>query len=1271
MADVSAASVAVGNAMAGMMTSVGQSSLRRVVSGADATVHNIIDSVVTPVTRRVVKSRGCQYRNNSALGATPVLTTQQLQAAKTSLDRRIGNIQRDVVNLLTRACQTSDLLNKEHPTFEGGSLHLRLTIPVPQNTPIEGFTRVEVQKQAPGPPSPSGGQAAARDIPSTGDSSEWGEGDPDDDFGFSCMHDEPGDASPFWPPASTPPPAGAGVFTPLVAHWARPDGHRFVDAVADRLKDQPESKSQRFSRFKNAVSKQLGKMGPSSLCQKVSSTAHKVCNAANPFGARDLYVLDVTIPTEAYTFCVETADKLVGEDKAARNVQIASCIRKLRRLISGKVHHGAYVYLETVVTLVTLALFLDVGDTGKNHCMPIGMSGEQALYEDYFAKKELEPAMDDLKAAKEDAGLHDEELVWAVPAPEVKGSLNETLVMYETEKLDEYELKEKKPVLGAVHVGVDLFGKPAPNDHTNPLSYVSAVYRHLGDSDTAVAEGTPHEYVIHLDRSERAQMSDAHTKVWNDMISDHLEDFEALLKDPTQRFDYDFLEDGKPSSYTRESYMEFLEKQMTDETLYANDDAMLELLSHVPDYSSHVQKLRASAACKKGEDSSRARFVITPGQMGSEGLHQARTSPMIRALETLHAVKYNHTNLKGLTEETKRIRFAEFLKAVPKGGIVFGTDKSKNDACFRDPVWKKCCEYLAKMNMAFHEHVTTTAYVYSPDEDKRREAFPNGKVDAKYWVVQMTPLTAILLSGIGPTSFFNRLESTTEKGVAVLLIEGEEAYEKWRASNRVAKPSEHPAWELHEQPHVSEYVDWEPLAPSMVTDTSIKVADLKEEQIITPHMGSNEGDDQSHAIIPPKAEGWAGLSVRDIIMKYTSVLSSGTGFIFEAALAADDLDMVGRNSVFEMLSAWIGLPHGKVDAYEVAVIVPKVLKALRKLPHCTISSAHNVTRDPDGVPTDVQRDANFWCLALTKYYTLAVINHESLGVRGFFLAHGDYCYEKLMGLIGKQKAYTHATIYGDRDPEKRGLEEAKCTTFPQCGALKEHAHELCAKVRVDRVLRVCCTAWRSDLPELARLPKEEVAASLQQLDAITMGLTLSDSMIKDPMVLWEILSDAGCVSDALVKQATVSHYKTAAMYRSPKVLADAEETVKLARELARTKPKGSANKGGGSEKAAKKGSAEQKGRGKGKGSAQTDGTASHPSGKGKGKAKAKGKGKGSDKDGTGKSQPKGESPKAEASQPAESTKSQSGKWFPKPSWGKNSSNDSWWRKDASQKSGGR
>lgn len=1196
---------------------MGESSITRVARGADASVHNIIESVSSPMATRIAKERGYRYRNDGAPGPVPVLSPQQLQVTKTSLDPRLMRIERDVANLLKRASQTSQALNGAIPRHQDvGAVHLRLTIPVPTTATIEGFETLGGDDLAPEAPLPAGEEATyesesdsdvstrvagtrrqrrdtgAEPYPGSacGPRPDSDSSDDDDSIGS--------DVDPFF------------LNDPPRCEWL---GMRFEDGrrlgewrivhplglLGNALQVRAH-----FDRWRNIGPQQMVR-NQCDFCNWAAITpyvnplvnfAKDLMRRANPSGAKDLYVMDVMLPTDLFVSCIDTADRLIGEDKPAKNLHMQMAQRKLRRIISRNVDQSVHAYLETITNLVTMAVMLDTGSTGKDHCSVTGYSGTQTVFSDFFAASKLEEAVEQLAEAKKEAGHPVEGIVLAVPAPEMKGELDEHIVMVETAELVEYELSEKKDIVGAVQVGVDLLGKPPPNDHKNPLNFVGAVYRHMGNSTSVVAEGTPDEYIIHLDRSKKAQLTPEHERVWEDIISMHSARFAALLSARDQRLDFDFLDDGRPCAYSAERYEAALDAQLADETFFTQDNALTQMLRETRATCEAMQKLKATANLKKGEDSSRARATVCPGVCGTEALHQARTSPLIKALEAMHAINFNHTNLKGLTEDTKRIRFAEFLRAVPKGGIVFGTDKSKNDSCFREPVWKKCVRYLARMNEIFEHVVVSRAYVYNPNEAFTPEAFPTGCLNLKYWTVQLTPALAFLLSGIGPTSFVNRMESTVENGASVLAIYGELAYQKWMFSELNGLRSEHPAWNLHPLPHVAEIVEWAPLSPLMVADTKTKVEELPEEKVFTPHLGLYEGDDQGHAIIPP----WSGLSVRETVMKYTSVLSRTTGFIFEPALTADEMDMVGHNSVFEMLSAWTSLPSGKSDEYEVAVIVPKVLKAIRKLPHCTISSQHTLTYDEHGTPQDVVRDAKFWSLALTKFYALAIINHESLGVRGLFLSHGDYCYDNLERLLGKNAAYTYETTYGDRDPEKKQIEEVSATTYDHCGVMREQAHDLLASVSRERVMRTCVAAWRSELPDLALQPKEAVAESLRAFDTTTMSVEITDQHISDPMLLWQEL-DIGCILEPLTMYASGNLAKVAEMYRSEKLLADSTETVQLARKYASAKPTRAAGKEGGSDTAAgplRGGKAKGEGKSKGaKGATAGKGKASRPAGK--------------------------------------------------------------------------
>jgi len=342
---------------------------------------------------------------------------------------------------------------------------------------------------------------------------------------------------------------------------------------------------------------------------------------------------------------------------------------------------------------------------------------------------------------------------------------------------------------------------------------------------------------------------------------------------------------------------------------------------------------------------------------------------------------------------------------------------------------------------------------------------------------------------------------------------------------------------------------------------------LTDDQILSKHIGLNEGDDQVHAFIPHKHESWTQLSPKAAVQRYTSVLAKANGFIFEPAFPGTEANLMGRSALMEMCSAWVGFPDGKPEEDEVVVIVPKVLKALRKIPQSTISSQHTLEYDEQGEPCGVVQNATYWALALTRYFALAIVNKESLGVRGLFLSHGDRAYDKLCELVGPNAAYSHSTVYGDRDPERRLIEEVAETTFSACGAMRESAHAEIQNVVRTRVLRRCAEAWVSELPELAKHTLEEVQTSLLDFDTITRGTEITDNMVREPMLLWLEL-DVGCIQAPLVSYATSNIKKISQQYRNPDLTADSRQVVQLARQLAGVKTVTSTKKDGGSDKAA-------------------------------------------------------------------------------------------------------
>jgi len=1187
---------------------VRDSVLGRTARGINATAGYALDTFLEVPSTLLSNIRGYQYRNFARIGGASVLTPQQVLVMRTSSDARLQTAIRDSAGALQKLVTIADAL-EEMPYFDEGGVTLRICLPVVSAMKRPGFTYRSGRREF--------GATAVDPLPTVPECPEPcsdDESEESDSSGEELLYQK-GCALP------------SARDSCLSEHALIKLGEELLDRAVDLdpfMIGNPDGPTPRCPLCSGAeqlvegitylltpFSKGAGK-AKKGVCWSVvsarsvvASGASSVLNAANPVGIHNLCVVDLEIPTTVHNACLQAAGAHTIETKPAKNILIKRPLRKLAKVVTES--ESNFAYLEAVTTLVTMAALMDVGSSGASHCSVVSYTKKQETHVDFFATTDLADSYDAVKDAKEAAGhLHDG-IVACVPAPEVKGSISKVMKMYETPLLEEYAMVPKPQVMGAVVSGVDLFGKSSPNDHKDPINYIGAVCRHLGDKEHTVNEGTEFEYTIKLDHSKKSHMSKAMTRVWEDMLEDHRDLFKQFILDG-KKFEYDFLEDGKPSAYTHERYTAWLEEQMLDEQFFLQDTALNRLLTNTKGPDVLMQQLRATGNLKKGEDSSRARAVITPGVAGNEGLHQARTSPMVKALEAFHAALFNHGNLKGCTEETKRIKFAEFLQSIPKGGIVFGTDKSSNDAFFRESVWSMCVKYLAMANEVFAEQVVTRAYVYSPEEGLASPAFPEGTLDLKYWVVKLTPLMAFLLSGIGPTSFLNRLQSIAEIGTFVLTVYGEEGYTKWRFAETHGQASTHPAWDKHPAPHIAEVVDWVPMTSIMTKDGKPADEKLKDEDVFNYARAVCEGDDKAHGCLPPSGPEWTGLSTTSTVQKMTSALSKSSGFIHEAAPPTNEWDMRGKNSVFEMLSAWVGFPFPSPPAHEVVVIVPKPDKALKKAAMTTISQQLTLTKDDDNNVTGVVHNATYLSLAATKHYSLAIVNRESLGVRGFFRSHGDYFFDLLEKLVGVQSAYSHKTEYGPRDPEARGIAEAANTTFQALGVMRDAAHDAILRSSPERCMRVCIVAWKSALPELEKVPRERLTASLLAFDNITMSTPIEEGHIDDPVGYWEHL-DIGCLLSPMVSMATRNLQKLKKVFGDTKITADSEATVALARNIARPSTQTTGSKVSGTDHA----DATKVGKGARKG-AVTGADKAHPQ-----PSKEKGKGKGKDsKFGTGK-----------------------------------------------------
>jgi hypothetical protein len=194
---------------------------------------------------------------------------------------------------------------------------------------------------------------------------------------------------------------------------------------------------------------------------KLAKGAARILRAVNPTGAYDLYVVDMAIPTQLYTTAVDTADRTLFSEKKATSIQAQRAIAKARRLAADqKLSEDEAQYLMAAATVVALAALLDTAVPGCNHVKLLKYTGKQPTFQDQYATSGLEESLDNVVTARMLAGLQCGDVIYGVPAPEISGYIDKSVILRETEELTEYQFKDKKMV-AALRCGIrkdDLIG---------------------------------------------------------------------------------------------------------------------------------------------------------------------------------------------------------------------------------------------------------------------------------------------------------------------------------------------------------------------------------------------------------------------------------------------------------------------------------------------------------------------------------------------------------------------------------------------------------------------------------------------------------------------------------------------------------------------------------------------------------------------------------------------------------------------------------------------
>jgi hypothetical protein len=879
--------------------------------------------------------------------------------------------------------------------------------------------------------------------------------------------------------------------------------------------------------------------------------------AVDAAGISRLYVLDLLLPVDVYHAAVQCTGVAQCAAKNASNVCMARTATAVTVIVDKRgsgFTHAQKAYLYAAARLTTACLVCDgLSATSDRFTTPLyweRMEIPVAPDEEAVEIADLEAEAIDSSAAVENALMNlgfgeDTHALPARPAVEFTGERPSTGLSFieDADEVNAYLAKEALDrVVGAVVTGPN-FGKSFPLNPKDVLSMASAYTRHFCDVTKKLDAGigpcgqhVEYEFVLHRDlpSSDLIMLE----QVWADMAKRDRNIVEHCLKAGycTPAFDGS----AKPHKMSVETFLEGDISSHIVEAMGLNVD----------------KPFTGSLFNKSGEDGDRARFISNPGRLGTEVQHVARMSPLVKFLEDCFKRYQSHSHIKGLDEDAKREAMADFLGSVPKGYGVFSFDKSANDRTWTARHWRMFCSYMDEVCGGLFGLWCQTHVLNFQELD----AGTRLKMRHKFGVFIMESFLMYLLSGVVPTSLGNRKMSEAEVGVFLKATFGEDAYRAWLdysdPTKNVPLPSRRPYF----------LTKWEHGVRT--------VWDMKKLQACS----NDEGDDKTMAV---------NLTVGDKTYKYDEMLhhivttaADKCGAAYVVAKKPRKMENVGYRSIIEYCSAVIGVDTENLSL--PATIVPLPHKALLK---CAWSVTHIVKMSKDGYGNNVGAvyDQTFATYAATKFLALARVNFQSLGVRWIFRGMARYHFEKLAKMIGVNKAFLTAPLWGDRDPEARGIEEYASTAFTTLAQAFADVDAALESVALTKgLLHVNASAWLMDFDRLDAAGKTitEVAAALIGFDESARTLEINDVTAKQALALITDL-DLGILKPVLLRALTTGNYKIIEdvkhFDRTP------EESMEIARSVLEPKSAAKKPKPPKADEADSADSSNKKSKGKGKG----------------------------------------------------------------------------------------
>jgi len=990
-----------------------------------------------------------------------------------------------------------------------------------------------------------------------------------------------------------------------------------------------------FAKFGEMVSNFVPGMGECGNCGNCGEDLrHEAMLAA--LGISELTVVDVYVPHFIHELTTKVSSEQVGTAKALPKFVDTKVTNAIQGAIKDLTEVNVRVPLahsramSLVGKLLYAAQLMDHNKDGAKHVTIIDVVGEPLATPDPLAglRMELGEKVDESRNVQLPSVGENINTVASVPASRFPGVHRdpEGMTIWVNEEALQ-EAAERSVSKFAAVTGINMVGTGPPLDADHPYSALSGIARHL----LAVEEVVPIDTTNGNNDTFQFKMEKTKETNWDTTLYDQV--VEAIIETDTELMrravkegliDTDY---AKPKSLSEEqfeqsSWEDAFEKLINMSTPGASLSENLENLFSDDNFSAAKEAFRVTLFCKHGEQDDRARFISMPGTAETAKRHQARCSPVVQMIEKVHKHFLNHTSIKGLSEEGKRAMFGEYLADATQDEVGISYDKKANDRCWTQKHFRALARYYVAMLKA-----SGLLDVYEKEMLDANERHPDGvdiKATHKYFSVILKGFLFWLLSGINQTSLGNRVATQIECGCLIARVYGMEAFKQWAIHRANGIPATSLYWDRADTWEHGIKLKWDPAA-------IVKAV--------------QEGDDSNGKWTLSTKAG--KMEIKDLLKTIAHEAMMVTNMCYEVEQVYGHTTNTGPLMLIGFCSSLIGNPrHALSGEVPMAVIVPQPVKNLGKLPMAQPPQEIQITVNPDGYAT-VELDLKMCVWCATRYYSIALINYESVFVSAVFKRHGDYYLERIRTLkaatgsdISKVK-----TMYVARDPQRR-LDGYEDLTFEYLHELAAKVDELVSNYDYARCLFVCVRAWQqaghaAGQQSLARADVKVVAQSLMTLHQEMLEFEVSPEHFLSPEGLYSYLS-GNIITEFLIRLANGSMTKNIERIKKLKTLAPEQVVKDVAAALSRygskkdqapeptKEPPGlirepapakqEPTKGDGAPSSGKPAEGKGKGKGRGRGKNSTAGETVKPkeAPNSKGKTETKGKGRGKGQKGKGK-----------------------------------------------------